>query len=245
MIISHKYKYLFVELPLTGSTAIANELLEYYGGERMLMKHSTYEDFRRAADGRWSDYYTFSGIRNPLDQVVSQYAKLKADHKGKYSKLSERRRARGMHFLIHWWLENRKFAFIADESASFEEFFRRYYRLPYSDWSMLSHKKFNAVIRFESIVDDFDSVLRALGIEPTRRLPVVNQSAGKGDWRVYFQSEDVRAQAVRVFGPFMQYWNYAFPEEWGRSEPTLLNQIAFDIVNRCRSLYWRYLRYRF
>ena len=30
MIISHKYKYLFVELPRTGSTAISNELCEYY-----------------------------------------------------------------------------------------------------------------------------------------------------------------------------------------------------------------------
>ncbi len=43
MIISHKYKYLFIELPRTGTTAISKELRERYAGELIYEKHTKYE----------------------------------------------------------------------------------------------------------------------------------------------------------------------------------------------------------
>ena len=49
MIISHKYKYLFIETPHTGSTAISNELQENYDGQRILHKHAYYFEFARQA----------------------------------------------------------------------------------------------------------------------------------------------------------------------------------------------------
>ena len=45
MIISHKYKYVFVGLPLAASTAISKELCEQYDGKAILAKHSIYQDF--------------------------------------------------------------------------------------------------------------------------------------------------------------------------------------------------------
>ena len=45
MIISHKYKYLFVELPRTGTESIKNELIEYYDGHEIHSKHSRYSKF--------------------------------------------------------------------------------------------------------------------------------------------------------------------------------------------------------
>lgn len=49
MVISHKYEYLFVELPRTGTTAIHNELLEKYDGQGILSKHANYRDFLKIA----------------------------------------------------------------------------------------------------------------------------------------------------------------------------------------------------
>lgn len=244
MIISHKHKYLFVELPLTGSTAIADELLSMYDGERILMKHSTYEDFRRATGDRYRDYFVFGGIRHPLDQLASRYAKTKVDHRGKFSHLSPQRRARGLHFLAHWWIENRRYRFVTRGTAGFGEYFKRYYHLPYSNWSIISHKQFNAVIRFESLIEDFENVLRRLKIAPRRELPVRNQSEGKGNWQGYFDTPIIRGRAVRIFGPFMEYWNYEFPPNWGNCSISRWSRILYAVTNVGRKFYWRWLRYK-
>ena len=80
MIISDKHRYLFVELPRTATTAIAKELRENYEGHSILYKHATYEDFLRIATDEQKKYFTFSCIRNPLDDVVSIYLKYRHNH---------------------------------------------------------------------------------------------------------------------------------------------------------------------
>src|SRR2546426_260618 len=40
LIVSHKHRYVFVELPRTGSTAVRHELRELYDGTPILHKHS-------------------------------------------------------------------------------------------------------------------------------------------------------------------------------------------------------------
>lgn len=247
MIVSHRHRYVFVELPLTGSTAIAKELVELYDGEPFLKKHSTYQDFLRAADPSWHDYFVFSGIRHPLDQVVSRYSKLRSDHKGKYSKLSNDAapRAKGLHFLALQWVQSRRFAFVKAGGASFESFLFKFYRTPYSDWSVLSHKDFNAVTRFESLAEDFDRTLRAIGIEPVRPLPQRNKTQDKTEWQSHYTDDRARKRAVRVFGPFMKYWGYEFPRDWGQCSPSAFDESMYRLLTGLRSVYWRYLRYRF
>lgn len=93
MIISGEHRYVFVELPRTGSTAIRKELLNQYGGRKILQKHSTYQEFLRTANEEEKRYFVFSGVRNPLDDAVSHYFKLASDHHGRFSD-KERRRYR-------------------------------------------------------------------------------------------------------------------------------------------------------
>jgi hypothetical protein len=83
MIISHIHKYLFVELPRTGSTAISRELLQNYQGVKILRKHATYFDFLKRK-ARREKYFVFSGIRNPLDDAVSATSS-KTDHRNQYT----------------------------------------------------------------------------------------------------------------------------------------------------------------
>src|SRR5690242_2440526 len=95
MVISDKYKYVFVELPLTGSTAISNELCEMYDGKKILRKHSKYQEFLEVAKEEQKKYFVFSGIRNPMDLVVSEFLKKKNNHKQRYTTPSEWRRNGG------------------------------------------------------------------------------------------------------------------------------------------------------
>ena len=86
MIISDEHKYVFVELPFTASTAISRELWEHYGGRRVLRKHSSYREFLKYASPEQRAYFVFSGMRNPLDEAVSLYVKLRTNHRNNYTK---------------------------------------------------------------------------------------------------------------------------------------------------------------
>jgi hypothetical protein len=238
MIISHTYRYLFVELPQTGSTAVSSELRANYDGTAILRKHATYHDFLKVASPREKNYFVFSGIRNPLDQAVSLYFKLKSDHRQKFSTkrvLTKQRR-------LSNYLAMVSFNYIRESDADFPTYFRRFYRLPYNDWSSMSHRKFDFLIRYEHLQDDFSRLLELLGIEQVRPLPVVNKTSGKGrDFDSYY-TPDIIPHARRVFGPYMEQWGYDFPSSWGEHAVPWWNRFEYAAVNVFRQMYWRFVR---
>src|SRR6056297_2645448 len=82
MIISQKYKYLFLETPRTGSTTISRELRQHYGGQPIMRKHTTYVEYEKFIRQGEKGYLIFAGVRNPLDDAVSRYFKLLHNHGG-------------------------------------------------------------------------------------------------------------------------------------------------------------------
>lgn len=239
MIISHRHRYLFVELPRTGSTAIRRELRDLYDGEPILHKHATYEEFLRQASDDEKHYFVFSGIRNPLDDAVSRYFKLKTDHNRRMSDPLRRPKHKP---LLKRVLDRRVFGFVQKTDANFATYFMRYYVLPYDRWASLSHRRFDYIIRFENLADDFEQVLRNIGIEPKRRLPAVNTTARRGrDFTTYYPPH-TWARARRVFGPYMERWGYSFPPEWNVKPPTRLDQLGYAVFSFFARLYWRYIR---
>jgi hypothetical protein len=238
MIISQTYKYLFVELPRTGSTAISRELRQQYDGVQILRKHATYYDFLKIANPEEKEYFVFSCIRNPLDDAVSRYFKLKTNHGERYTdpvKLKKRRN-------LAERLETRLFNFVHKNNADFTTFFMKSYVLPYSNWSLISRKHYDYIIRFECLQQDFDTALRKIGIDPKRPLPVRNATAKrKRDFHDYYSPQAIE-HAKLVFGPFMKEWGFDFPEGWGNSTVPWWYQAEFEFVNILRGFYWRYLR---
>ena len=85
MIISHKYKYLFIGLPLAASTAISKELCEQYEGIPILSKHSIYQDFLKTATEEEKKYKVIACARNPLDISVSYYTKMINNSSGNFT----------------------------------------------------------------------------------------------------------------------------------------------------------------
>jgi hypothetical protein len=171
MIISHRHKYVFVELPHTGSTAISAELPEVYEGSKILRKHARYSEFLRTASPAERKYFAFSCIRNPLDVAASVYFRDKTDHRGRYSE------PRG----VVTKRDIALFRFVERTGADFSAYFRHAYRrpIPYDNFSNEAHRRLDFVMRFENLQEDFARALRQIGIEPQRPLPVVNMTSGR------------------------------------------------------------------
>ncbi len=239
MIISHKYKYLFVELPRTGSTAISKELREQYDGQAILHKHATYDAFERIATPEEKNYFVFSGIRNPLDDAVSYYFKMKTDHKGQYSAMATNKK--WLNRLI-WHSTISRYHYIRKTNADFSTYFLKFYTLPFNNWSTLSHDKFDAVIRFENLSEDFVRTLELIGIQPKRSLPAVNKTGKKSRDPISYYTPEAAERAKKVFGPFMECWGYNFPAAWGPVSLSPLDRLKFRILNVFRNFYWKHLR---
>jgi hypothetical protein len=237
MIISHRYKYVFVELPHTGSTAISAELRQLYDGSKILRKHSRYSEFLRIATAEEREYFAFSCIRNPLDVAVSLYFRYRTDHDGRYSK--PRGTVTRSDVELFKWIQR--------TGADFPTYFRHAYRrpVPYDNFSREAHTKFDFVMRFENLSDDFAKVLGLLGITPKRTLPVVNRTNQReADFVSYYPPELIR-RARWVFGPFMERWGYRLPEGWGSLPAPVTARLAFGAIGSIRRIYATHLRGRF
>ena len=264
MIISREHGYVFVELPRTGSTAVRKELISQYDGEAILRKHSTYHDFLKVASEAEKEYFAFSSIRNPLDDAVSGYFKIKTDHHGRYTDPirrkyrvgnigsqhvrdsgRDRRGRKPRSRSLREQLDNRKFDYVQTRDATFADYFRAFYWLPYDNWSRLSHADLDFVIRFEHLQEDFAAALDRIGLRATRPLPVVNKTDGKsGDYLSHY-TPDIIPRAKRVYGPYLRRWGYGLPPGWERGPAERWNDALFDLLAIPRSFYWRWLRREF
>ncbi|HSL47024.1 MAG TPA: sulfotransferase family 2 domain-containing protein [Anaerolineales bacterium] len=239
MIISHKNRYLFVEIPQTASVAISHELRENYDGEQILEKHSFYSDFLKIASPEEKKYFVFAGIRNPLDDIVTLYFKYKTDYGQEFTDPSKRKKIK----LLRKLVGTRMFEEVHGEGMDFKTFFMKYYKGPYNNFSCLIRDRYDFLIRFEHLQEDFARLLQLLGLEQKRPLPVRNSTKEKNKdfWSYY--SPDMIPRAKRVVGPFMKQWGYEFPPEWGAYSLTRWDQIAYDWFTNLRKIKWNYLRF--
>lgn len=239
MIVSHKYKFVFIEYPQTGCSAVATELIANYGGERILFKHAQYHEFLKQASSEEKKYFAFSTIRNPMDIVVSKYFKYKNNHKNYIDKPIVHGKVRK---LVMPGYERARRDYILKNNASFEQFFLKYFNQPYSGWSILAHKNLDFLIRFENLSEDFEQVIAKMGIELVRPLPLFNKTEGKSKpFFEYYESESAKERAFKVFGPYMCDWGYEFPQSWNFTACSAPRG-WYAFVNVFRKIYWRFLR---
>lgn len=230
MVISHKYRYVFIEVPHTASTAMAAHLMEKYDGQKYLHKHSCYPDFLREFRGEERKYFVFMGVRNPLDTAVTRYQKLVTDHRGKYSKGLKKEHMQA------------EYAFVTNNQADFPAFFRQYYQKCYNNFYLLQHSKANFICRFENLAADYATILNTIGVPNPEPLPEKNKTQAKQGFETYY-TPDLYEQAVRVFGPFLEEWGYQFPESWGKLPAVpLSSKIKFKLWNTAAEVYSRTFR---
>jgi hypothetical protein len=243
MIVSHTHRYLFLELPLTASTAIAKELIEHYDGKSIYYKHANYRKFLKKASEEEKKYFTFIGIRNPMDQAVSHYYKYLSNHNEKYADIQEVKKTKNpIKHYINQRIHQRKFKYVQEHNPSFSDFFMKFYGIPYSNWANLDKDKMNGVISFEHIQEDFAKVLKDLGIEAKRPLPQGNKTEAKTKhFLEHFDTKESQEKAALVFGPFMKEWGYSFPPEWKVDGFMMQKKGAYDRYNYFKKIFWSLL----
>jgi hypothetical protein len=237
MVISHVHRYLFIEIPITASSAIHTELCQHYDGVPILHKHASYPEFRRTATARERTYFVFAAVRNPLDKLVSRYFKLKTYPEYVFSE-PERTRS-----LTIDYSDRRKREYIRRTTASFHAYFREYCRRPYGSLIDVSSKHVDYVIHFERLQDDFSQVLDLLDLTQVRPVPTVKKTREReADWTLYY-TPDIIEQAKKVCGPFMKKWGYEFPTGWGDCRISWSSHLEYRLVGALRNTYLTHFRY--
>ena len=143
----------------------------------------------------------------------------------------------GLLFAKHYF--SKRHNYVKSRNASFSDYFLKYYKYPYMDWNILAHKRFNHVIRFENLNDDFQKVLDLLGLESKRDLPLVNKTKGRDrEFLSYFDEKSI-LRAKKVFGIYLKELNYEFPSEWGTHEISNIERFKFEMKLIIMKIYWR------
>lgn len=227
MIVSHKYKYVFAEIPHTASHSIAQQLLTHYEGEQILGHHSNITLFMGQADKETRKYFKFATVRNPLDTAVTDYNKLLGNHKGQYTNPDQLLSNGGFVTPQHL----REFAFIHDNNADFPAFFRKFRNKLYNNWFLVGDQHYDHIIRFENLQASFSEVLQKLGIEQVEPIGHANPTKLKKKRFDEFYTPDIYADVARSYGPFLKKWGYGFPEAWGEVSIPLASKIQFGLLD--------------
>jgi len=231
MIISHKYRFVFVEVPHTGSHSVSEQLVRHYGGQPILRKHANLTQFLARASADEKTYFKFATVRNPLDSATTDYEKLKGNHRGQFTNPAMRIENGGHVTRDHI----REFEFIRDNQADFPTFFKKFRNKLYNNWFLVGHTDFDYVMRFEALQDSFAEVLERVGARQVEPIPHVNPTRGKKASYVEYYTPDTLPQVARCYGPFMEKWGYAFPSEWGDLRIPAWSRLEFRVLDGAAS----------
>ena len=235
MIISDTYRYVFIQTPMTGSSAVAKELVENYEGRAILSKHAVYSTFLANANSEQRNYFVFSGIRHPLDKMVSNYQKMLNNHNDRFTQKLNADPRKAI-FQIRDRVRYRR----VKKGWNYEQFLQ--HSKVYDEVSSLYHHKLNYVMKFETLEDDFEKVLSQLGISLVRRLPKFNSTKQKKDFLEFYDSEKTRKLAVKKMGPFLENSEYSFPDDWGTCRTSNWDRFQYKLWHILRIFTWRYVR---
>ena len=238
MIISHKNKLLFIGLPFSASSAISKELYLQHEGQALLTKHSLYHEFKKTATKEELDYFVFCVLRNPMDIAVTIYEKMKKNSKGNFTN-PELFIENGGHITKK---HREQFDFIHKNQATFQQYFKSFFKNPYDNLVSLTVGNCDYVIRYESISENYLFALKKAGIKNPRPLPVANKTEGKKKDVLAYYTEEIQERAIYVFGPFLEKYNYPFPASWGKVEIPLTSKVKFFLFGFLRSIYTKNLR---
>ncbi len=213
MIISHKYKFIFIHIQKCAGTSITYGLNPYLGAEDIVLgctpkgeklsqewgetkglyKHVTAKKAKQAIEAMdeniWNDYFKFSFIRNPWDLVVSTY---------------------------HWWKKTKW----NDENKTGDKIralnnFEEYVLSPYLRTNTCSqfvmdgqgHSMVDFIGRYESLTKDFAYICGKVGL-PNINMPVKNTSE-HNPYQDYY-NEKTKAIVKERFKWDLKNFKYSF-----------------------------------
>ena len=214
MIISDKYKYVFIQNANTASSATARELCRHYGGRPILWKHAHYKDFLKIASEEQKQYTVLAGVRNPLDVVVTRFHREMNSSYLQIFKALRRNLREGKSVKVGNFTRLIMFRTkLKFTRPTFTRYFMKYWdgrptRLSL-DWDTESADR---TIRYENLQEEFTKVLTDLGIDQVRRIP--NQAPTRGKRRDFmsYYSSDVLNSALQTFTNLLTDLGYPYDQ---------------------------------
>jgi hypothetical protein len=195
MIISPKYKFVFIAPEKTGCTSVYNSLENIDDTKKIVgeivpkdhnnylySKHTSCSEFTNN-HSEFSDYFKFAFVRNPWDRVVSWYMFSKS--------LENPDQSRDL------------------TSIGFKEYIKKFGNI----WSNEQQDQYKFVGccdfigRFENLQEDFNSVCDKIGI-PRQQLPYRNKTKHKHYTEYY--DDETREIVAKRFAKDIEYFGYEF-----------------------------------
>lgn len=225
MIISKKYKYVFVGIPFSGSSTISKELIKYYDGKKIYNKHSNIQTFLRDKRYNSDEYFIFGVYRDPFSLLTVSYNKIIFNANNIYTDKK---------FLIENGGHISKYAVnlynkVIKNKSSFSEYLkmRSYSLIPYDFVFSINEKYLNYIMDFNNLSLEFDRVLSLIGLEKKRDLPVYNKTKKKVD--VKFKKE-YENYYIAYLNRNLPYYKLPFT--------ILIKRLVYDFVHFFRKIKW-------
>ena len=188
--ISHKYKFISIEVPKTGTTTICSALKRKFGCKSpQPKKHLDLEQYREMFPDEVQSYFTFSFVRNPWSRVVSLY------HRSEGTKMKSK-----MTFseFVNWIKLATDTCVMPTPKKNMIDFFK-----------LDGKVKIDFIGKLENFQADFNTICDKIGV-PRRKLPYKNRSAHKHYTKYY--NDETRQIIAEKFAKDINYFGYKFSE---------------------------------
>lgn len=201
IMISHKYKLIFIHIPRTGGTSIEKAILNNrsgWWGIHAPSKHLNAYSAKKIYKSYWDDYFKFTFVRNPWDRMVSML---------KY----------GSFYGVHLSKDER--ITIDDYLKYFKkiEYDRRFFNFSQikdtqtqdgAVYGNIIGEDMNFVGKFETLDQDFETLCELTNI-PKVRLPKIEQSLNRKNYKKYYNEEN-KLLVKEKYRIDIEKYNYIF-----------------------------------
>ena len=200
MVISPKYKFVFILTEKTGCTSIFNvleniddtkkivgEIVPKDHNNYLYSKHTSCSEFQNN-HSEFNDFFTFAFVRNPWDRVVSWYNF--SMYLSNVENVETERNITGI---------------------DFSSFVHEYTNI----WANEQQNQYNFtkccdfIGKFENLQQDFDIICDKVGI-PQQQLP--HKNATKHKHYTEYYDDETKQIVAEVFAKDIEYFNYKFGE---------------------------------
>ena len=229
VIISHKYKFIYIKARKVAGTSTEILLDRYCGDDDIVtdiaredslqypfhnprnaekfINHDTAKNIRqKIGSDIFDSYFKFMNIRNPWDLTVSRY----------------------------WW--NLHGRHRLDSNCSFEMFITHHLKYTSTD-SLLNYcaidgkSILNGVIRYENLYEDTLEIMKKMGmpIEPSRKYPKT-KSKSRANSRPYWEYYDDKTRAIVAmkYKKDIEHFGYSFGPDGGSQLQDPLRQFSIE-----------------
>ena len=217
---------LFVQAPRTGCTAIEQLLIDRFGGEplprenildsdgfvRVQRKHCTIAQLlrERLIPSDYQHRFTaVTTVRNPYDSLVSVYVKKREAYQEKRADPTS-----WVHQL-RGYVEDLEYC----RTHTFEEWLHKRYPVSKLDRLLGQGRRslygrytagVEVVMRFERLQEDFEALMRGLGVKGDVTIPNVNPTRNRKSSYQDYYSPEARRLVEYVFKPDFEKYGYTF-----------------------------------